>query len=234
VRSVLQLLICGLVIAIALAGGHALEQVRTSVAGAPVAPPLRTGPPDAFDDPAHRDPPPATPVPTLEGWPARSAQEVARNIVGDPFAAQQLQDIARPGSPIYDPSITTPVRLGQPVFVASLSPQHADVWLTPVMSGARTVAVIAAPARRDGTATADFYSGYAGAFVHGLSRDEALARGSDPRDAGLRAHLVWSKLGERQGYPTGLTHPVWKVVRASGSFVLVLTDGTVVAASDLY
>jgi hypothetical protein len=147
----------------------------------------------------------------------------------DPFAAQQLQDITRPGSPIYDPSVTAPARIGQPIFVKAFTPQFADIWLTPVLSGPNTVAVLAASVRADRLAAADFYSGFVGVFPHSLSRAEAIGAATVGTDVGIS----WSTIGERQGYPTGIPHPFWRVARASGAEVLVLTDHTVVTADQL-
>ncbi len=198
------------------------------------SPPAHTGRPTPPVDPVDHAPPfGGTPVPSPAAWQARTATEVAANMARDPFATQQLHDITRPGSPIHDPSVTAPARLGQPIFVKAFTPPYADIWLTPVLSGSNTVAVLAAPVRPDRLANADFYSGFVGVFPHSLGRADALAKASVSGDAAVSADLMWSHVGSRQGYPTGMVHPFWRAVRGSGTEVLVLTDGTVVSADQL-
>lgn len=221
-------------IAAALVGSRVLQDARTSVAGAPGTPPVPSGRPTPPVDPRDQPPPSGAALPSQAPyWQARTAVEVAANLVGDPFAAQQLQDITRPGSPIYDPSVSGPARLGEPIFVKAFTKQYPDIWLTPIMSGPRPVAVLAASVRSGGTATADFYTGFSGVFPHALTRADAIAAATAGTDVGVSAELMWSKLGELQGYPTGLAHPFWRVLRASGAEVLVLTDRTVVTPDQL-
>jgi hypothetical protein len=233
-RLVIEVIGAVALILVALLGGRVLLDARTSVAGAPGSPPARTGDPTPPIDARDQAPPLGGALPSpAASWQARDGIDAAANMARDPFATQQLLDITRPGSPIHDPAIAGPVRLGAPIFVKAYRQPSADIWLTPVLSGAKTVAVLVASLRPDGTAAADFYSGFAGLFPNALTQAEALAAASAGSDAGVSAELMWSNIGSRQGYPTGIVHPFWRVVRASGTEALVLTDGTVVTSDQL-
>jgi hypothetical protein len=52
-------------------------------------------------------------------------------------------------------------------------------------------------------------------------------------DVAVSAELMWSNLGALQGYPTGMAHPFWRVLRVSGTELLVLADKMVVTADQL-
>jgi hypothetical protein len=172
--------------------------------------------------------PASTPLPSPIGWPARTPEEVAENMLRDPFVAQLLQSS----------TASAMSRLGVPTYVKGYpaqgyAPPLHDVWLTPVLSGDRVVGVFAASVLPSGNASVDFFSGFAGPFPHPLSRAEAMARASKPSDPAVTADLMWSNLGARQGLLVGLSEPFWRVLTASGSQVLVLHGGDVILANAL-
>jgi hypothetical protein len=144
-----------------------------------------------------------------------------------------IQEITRPGAPAHNSAATGPISLGPPVYVEGFNEPLPDIWLVRVLSGQEVVGAFSAAVRPDGRAAAGSYSGFAGPFPNPLALAQAMTAGSTASDPSVSAELVWTTLGARQGIPNGPEAPFWRIERASGATVLVLTEGRVMAADEL-
>lgn len=215
-------LVVGAVLLGALLVGGALDYARTNQSSRALSSGAPRSVPPPRVDPILLPRPSQVPTRTERpGWRADTAAEVAAGIRGDSFAQ------VYPGGPTF----------GVPVFVRSVDPTQANIWLIPLVSGAETVGLFVARVRSDGTATAGIGSGWQGPFPHRFSIPDAISRGSAPGDPVVATELVWAlvlPMNPSSGGGIGMAHyPFYRLVRQSGAEFYLFQNDVLVPSKDV-
>ena len=215
-------LVVGAVLLGALLVGGALDDARTNQSSQALASGVPRSVPPPRVDPFFLPRPSQVPTRTQRpGWRADTAAEVAAGVRGDSFALDSLG-----GGTTF----------GAPVFVRSVDPAEANIWLIPLLIGAETVGLLAARVRSDGTATAGIWQEWQGPFPQ-FSIPDAISRGSAPGDPVVATELVWAlvlPMSPGSGGGIGMaTYPFYRLVRQSGAEFYLFQNDVLVPSKDV-
>lgn len=233
-----QIAVGAILVVVALTAGVGLVTARSALreasagqAGAPGTPGPSATP---FDLKRQTAPPGYTERPAQPRFAVRTAEDVRQLVAKDPFALSMWRELTSPGTPFYDPSLTSPPVIGTPVFVRALLGGQNSEWLLPFIANGRTVAVLTVSVDAAGEAAAGAFSAWEGAFPHPMTPSEASSRASADGDAVNTIELVWAIVSPQEGGPANELNPFYRAVRSSGSEIYVFHNGNVVRATQVH
>jgi len=171
-----------------------------------------------------------TPQPTPVRYLVRTAEDVLRGVVTDPFVTG-----AQPGtSARLDPS-----SFGMPLYVHALRARDRDLWLVPRRQGASTVAVYAVMVDADSYGSAGiagFWTGDpsgAGIAIPPVTEARARELGASAGVAVAAADLVWMTVAPIEGFLCNELHPMWRLAARDGRIVYITGDGDAKTAAEV-
>ena len=171
-----------------------------------------------------------TPQPSPARYPVRTAEDVLRGVVTDPFVTG-----AQPGTSVR----LEPASFGAPLYVHALRARDHDLWLVPRVIGPRTVQVYAVIIDPDGYGAAGIAviwtgdSGGSGIQVPPIGEARARDLAASGGVSVIAADLVWMTVAPIEGFLCWEMAPMWRLTGGDGRVVYVTSDGELKTAAEV-